>query len=102
MLHRAAGEGLKHINDDGMEFWFARDLQNVLEYSSWDKFKWVIGKAIRACENSAQSSENHFSQVVKMVRISSGAEREIEDLELSRYACYLIVQNTPCLPLRSS
>jgi len=50
MLHRAAGEGLKHINDDGMEFWFARDLQNVLEYSSWDKFKRVLGKAIRACE----------------------------------------------------
>jgi len=91
--HHQTFEGLKHINDDGMEFWFARDLQNVLEYSSWDKFKRVIGKAIRACENSGQSSENHFSQVVKMVRIGSGAEREIEDLEFSRYACYLIVQN---------
>ena len=91
--HHQTFESLKHINDDGMEFWYARDLQGVLDYSSWDKFKRVIGKAITACENSAQPATNHFSQVVKMVRIGSGAEREVEDFELSRYACYLIVQN---------
>jgi DNA-damage-inducible protein D len=76
-----------------MEFWYARDLQTVLDYSTWDKFRRVIQKAITACENSGQTSENHFSQVVKMVRIGSSAQREIEDFELSRYACYLIVQN---------
>ena len=76
-----------------MEFWYARDLQTVLDYSTWDKFKRVIQKAITACDNSGQPAENHFSQVVKMVRIGSNAQREIEDFELSRYACYLIVQN---------
>lgn len=91
--HHQTFEQLKQVNDDGMEFWYARDLQGVLDYSSWDKFKRVIGKAITACENSAQSAEHHFSQVVKMVQIGSGAEREVEDFELSRYACYLVVQN---------
>lgn len=83
-----------------MEFWFARDLQAVLDYSSWDKFKRVINKAIKSCANSGQRPENHFSQVVKMVSIGSGAEREIEDHQLSRYACYLIVQNAdPSKPI---
>jgi DNA-damage-inducible protein D len=91
--HHKTFEDLKHINDDGMDFWFARDLQEVLDYSSWDKFKRVISKAITACDKSGQSTADHFSQVVKMVQIGSGAEREVEDFELSRYACYLIVQN---------
>jgi DNA-damage-inducible protein D len=91
--HHRTFENLKQINDDGMEFWYARDLQEVLGYSSWDKFKRVIAKAIMACEKSAQPAADHFSQVVKMVRIGSGAEREVEDFELSRYASYLIVQN---------
>ncbi|MBI4792271.1 MAG: DNA damage-inducible protein D [Deltaproteobacteria bacterium] len=91
--HHQTFENLKQLNADGNEFWYARDLQGVLDYSSWDKFKRVIGKAVKACENSAQPAANHFSQVVKMVRIGSGAEREVEDFELSRYACYLIVQN---------
>ena len=93
-------ENLKQIADDNVEFWFARDLQDVLDYSSWDKFKRVIQKAIVACENSGQSADDHFSQVVKMVQIGSGAQREIEDIELSRYACYLIVQNAdPSKPI---
>jgi DNA-damage-inducible protein D len=91
--HHQTFEGLKQVNDDGMEFWYARDLQEVLGYSSWDKFKRVIGKAVTACKKSGQAAENHFSQVVKMVQIGSGAQREVEDFELSRYACYLIVQN---------
>jgi hypothetical protein len=90
--HQTFGD-LKQENDAGMEFWYASDLQTVLDYSTWDKFKRVIQKAITACDNSGQPAENHFSQVVKMVRIGSSAQREIEDFELSRYACYLIVQN---------
>ena len=90
--HQTFGD-LKQENDAGIEFWYARDLQTVLDYSTWDKFKRVIQKAITACDNSGQPAENHFSQVVKMVRIGSSAQREIEDFELSRYACYLIVQN---------
>ncbi len=86
-------EDLKQENNAGMEFWYARDLQTVLDYSTWDKFKRVIQKAVTACENSGQPAENHFSQVVKMVRIGSSAQWEIEDFELSRYGCYLIVQN---------
>jgi DNA-damage-inducible protein D len=92
-VHHQTFENLKQINDEGMEFWCARDLQNVLDYSSWEKFKRVIDKAITACKKSGQPEDNHFSQVVKMVQIGSGAERKIEDFMLSRYACYLIVQN---------
>ena len=91
--HHRAFENLKQINENGMEFWYGRDLQTVLDYSTWAKFKRVISKAIKASENSGQPARNHFAQVVKMVSIGSGAEREIEDFELSRYACYLIVQN---------
>ena len=90
--HQTFGD-LKQENDVGMEFWYARDLQTVLDYSTWDKFKRVIQKRVTACDNSGQPAENHFSQVVKMVRIGSSAQQEIEDFELSRYACYLIVQN---------
>lgn len=97
--HHQTFENLKQIADE-VEFWFARDLQAVLDYSSWDKFKRVIQKALTACESSGQMAENHFSQVVKMVQIGSGAQREIEDIELSRYACYLIVQNAdPSKPI---
>ena len=86
-------ESIKHINEYGNEFWYARELQNALEYSKWDNFKRVIDKAISACENSENKVSDHFADVGKMVNVGSGAEREIEDYELSRYACYLIVQN---------
>lgn len=85
-------ESLKQ-EDDGAEFWFARELQTVLDYNSWDKFERVIKKAMTACEGSGQPSEDHFSQVAKMVDIGSGAKRSTRDYRLSRYACYLIVQN---------
>lgn len=86
-------ESIKHTNEYGNEFWYARELQEALEYSKWDNFKRVIDKAIMACENSENSVTDHFSDVGKMVNVGSGAEREIQDYELSRYACYLIVQN---------
>lgn len=86
-------ESIRHINDFNEEFWYARELQIALGYTKWGNFKKVIEKAIAACGNSENSIENHFAEVGKMVNIGSGAEREIEDLALSRYACYLIVMN---------
>lgn len=86
-------ESIKHINEYGQEFWYARDLQIALQYSKWGNFKKVISKAITSCKNSSNSVSDHFADVGKMVSVGSGAEREIEDYELSRYACYLIVQN---------
>ncbi len=86
-------DSIKHINEYGQEFWYARELQTALEYKRWDKFSNVIEKAKNACLNSENNISDHFSQVGKMVSVGSGAEREIDDYELSRYACYLIVQN---------
>lgn len=91
--HHRTFEELKQVAENCAEFWYARNLQVALDYSSWDKFKRVIQKAISACRNSGQEPENHFSQMGKMVDLGSGAQREIEDYQLSRYACYLIVQN---------
>lgn len=91
--HHQTFESIRRENDEGFEFWHARDLQPILDYSSWEKFKQVINKAITACKKSGQAAENHFSRTVKMVSIGSGAQRKIEDYQLSRYACYLIVQN---------
>lgn len=86
-------ESIKHINEYGQEFWYARELQVALEYKKWDKFTNVITKAMDACKNSGNDIEDHFLQVGKMVAIGSDAERPIDDYELSRYACYLIVMN---------
>jgi len=91
--HHRTFEEIKQINEAGTEFWWARELQLVLEYRSWDKFTRIIKKAITACNNAKQNAGNHFYQMGKMVKLGSGAEREIQDIALSRYACYLIVQN---------
>jgi DNA-damage-inducible protein D len=86
-------EDIKHLTDENIEFWYARELQFVLEYTQWRNFESVIEKAKIACINSGNDFEDHFADVSKMVDIGSGAEREVDDYQLSRYACYLIVQN---------
>lgn len=86
-------EGIKHYTESGQEFWYARELQKVLEYTEWRNFQKVIAKAKTACENSGAPADDHFVDVNKMVSIGSGAERKIEDIILTRYACYLIVEN---------
>ena len=91
--HHATFEGIRQQDTEGNEFWSARELQPLLEYATWDKFKRVIEKAIEACGQSGNEADDHFSQTGKMVDIGSAAKREIEDYRLSRYACYLIVQN---------
>ena len=86
-------ESNSNKTDEGVEFWLARDLQHLLEYSKWDNFQNVISKAKTACELSGEDISNHFADVGKMVSIGSGTEKEITDIMLTRYACYLIAQN---------
>ena len=86
-------EDSKHIDEKGIEFWYARELQKVLDYKEWRKFENVIQKAIMACKNTGISEVDHFVGADKMVQIGSGAERKQKDYKLTRYACYLIAQN---------
>lgn len=86
-------EEYKKVNSEGQDYWSARDLFKILEYQKWDKFKNVIDRAKEACKNSNQNPDDHFPRVEKLVPIGSDAVRDIGDLNLSRYACYLIVQN---------
>ena len=86
-------ENSSHKTNEEVEFWLARDLQFLLGYDKWDNFKNVISKARTACEVSGQKVVNHFADAGKMVALGSGAEKELDDIMLTRYACYLIAQN---------
>ena len=91
--HHQTLENIKQTGNDGSEFWMARQLGKILDYAEYRNFLPVIEKAKKACANSGQPIENHFVEMHEMVPIGSGAERKMESYALSRYACYLIVQN---------
>jgi len=78
---------------ENLEFWFARDLQNLLGYSKWENFVKVIDKAKESCTNTGLEAKDHFPDIRKTINMPKGAKREIEDIILTRYACYLIAQN---------
>ena len=86
-------EDIKHIDENGCEFWYARELQMTLGYKRWDKFCNVIEEAKIACKRSNNLLLDHFSQVGKMIKLGKGGNRNVIDYKLSRYACYLITQN---------
>ena len=86
-------ENIKHYTEDGIEFWYARELQEVLEYKKWGNFVKVIEKAKDACETAEQNLSEHFADVGKTIAMPKGATKIIDDMMLTRYACYLIVMN---------
>ena len=86
-------DDIKHIDEFGNEYWLARELQSILQYTEWRKFNGVIDKAKIACESSGYKVLEHFVGADKMISLGKGGQREVPDYKLSRYACYLIVQN---------
>ena len=86
-------EDIKHIDENGSEFWYARELQVSLDYKRWQKFLNVIEGAKNACKQSNNLLLDHFTQVGKMIKLGKGGNRNVRDYKLSRYACYLIAQN---------
>ncbi|SNA66820.1 DNA damage-inducible protein D [Flavobacterium psychrophilum] len=95
IIHTLTNNFESHANqtEEGIEFWLARDLQHLLGYTKWDNFVGVISKAKTACEISGEDIEHHFADVGKTIQMPKGAEKEIQDIMLTRYACYLIAQN---------
>lgn len=88
-----AFEDIKQVDENGTEFWSARELAPLLEYQKWQNFQVVLQRAIKACEASNIKVSDHFTEVSKMVQLGLGSKRKISDVHLSRYACYLVVQN---------
>ena len=90
-------ESIKHIDENGVEYWEARELMPLLEYAGWRDFNNVINKGVASCKKSGQSPQNHFVYVSKMIKIATGSAKEttrrVDNYKLSRYACYLIAQN---------
>ena len=91
-------ESIKHVGEDGNEYWYARELQKVLEYTEWRKFVGIIKKAINACKVSDYMISEHFVGADKMINLGKGGQRKVSDYKLSRYACYLIAQNGGTMP----
>lgn len=101
--HHQPFEEIKQLDADGIEYWSARDLAKTLDYSEYRHFTPVIDKAKEACSKSGHNIEDHFEDVLEMVKIGSGASRKLKDIKLSRYACYLAVQNgDPTKPVIAS
>ena len=92
-LLKSPFEKIKQISEEGFEYWSARDLAKLLEYAQWRNFENAISKAKESCKNNGYEVEDHFADVSNMVELGSGATREVDDYRLSRFACYLIVQN---------
>jgi DNA-damage-inducible protein D len=86
-------EQIKHVEESGNEYWFARELASALEYAEWRNFSKVIDRAMLACQNSGFSVADQFVEVNKLIEHGKGAKRQLVDYKLSRYACYLVVQN---------
>jgi DNA-damage-inducible protein D len=98
--HTSPFEAIRHEDEQGNEFWSAREFYKLLGYSTWQKFQTAIEQAKIACENSGQAISDHFNLEVKMITAGKGAKRKTEDYQLSRFACYLIVQNAdPSKPI---
>ncbi len=89
----SAFERIRRTTESGGEYWSARELATILDYPRWQKFRPVLDKAMEACENSGHAASDHFTHTGKMVSLGSRAQRAIDDFHLSRYACYLVVQN---------
>lgn len=86
-------DSIRHIANDGTEFWYARELSKVLQYADWRNFQNTIFKAMEACQNSGNQISDHFGDTTNMINLGKTAKREVKDYALSRYACYLIVMN---------
>src|SRR5437764_1206713 len=98
--HTSPFEAIRKEAEDGSEYWNARELARILGYTQYNKFTNAIAKAEEACQNSGQAISDHFTHVGEMVSIGSGAKRKFETVFLSRYACYLLVQNAdPSKPI---
>ncbi len=98
--HTSPFEAIRKVAEDGDEYWSARDLSKILGYAEWRNFTSAIEKAKEACENSGQAISDHFVETNKLIEAAKGARRKIEDYHLSRYGCYLLIQNAdPSKPI---
>ena len=91
--HISPFEQIRRLSDDGHEYWSARDFMVVLGYAKWQRFREAIERALVACQKSGQNPADHFTGAGKMITVGKGGRRKVEDFHLSRYACYLIIQN---------